>query len=288
MRERAIEEFESIFERASIPVLDISELDIKRIAAVLTGAAADASVVELAAHLKTRFNADLRAHWAPDARPSLDAARDAGLTPAPDAFNTTAELVGRLSIERCQLVLLSVPEADRVTSVDIDPLVQGLRPPILIVRRPPDEPAAVFQTILHALTGNFRQTQNFAYSFTLINERGALKLLHIIDVKDLTKVCEALRVTPDIEAGQEKDLLDRMTHHGERYLKGVVAAGREMPYDVTYRLAVGDVQTAVHAELQSGAYGLLVVGQHSEGHSHIDAADYQLMHSIRHVPVLAL
>jgi hypothetical protein len=46
--------------------------------------------------------------------------------------------------------------------------------------------------------------------------------------------------------------------------------------------------TAVQEELAAGAYGLLVVGRHEEGYSRITAADYQLMHLVRDVPVLAL
>lgn len=288
MRERAIEEFESIFERASIPVLDIEELELKRISAVLTGAAADASVVKLAEHLHGRFGADVRVKWAPAARESVKLADGPGLTRADDAFSSTTDLVGRISIERSQLVILSVPDDDQPDVVDIDPLVQGLRPPIMLIRRPMDQPAGVFDSVLHALTGNFQQTQNFAYSFTLVNERGALKLLHTVDVRDLDSVRQALRVASDIEAGQERELLNRMAHHGERYLRAVVAASSRMSFDVTYRLSVGDVQAAVQSELQTGRYGLLVVGQHREGHSRIDAADYQLMHSIRNIPVLAL
>ena len=46
-----------------------------------------------------------------------------------------------------------------------------------------------------------------------------------------------------LQKDQEEDLLDRMAHHGERYLKGVVASIRETHYDVTYALAVGDIRT---------------------------------------------
>ena len=56
MREKSLDEFESIFERASIPVLDITEIRIARIATVLKNDPLDASVVALAGYLKERFD----------------------------------------------------------------------------------------------------------------------------------------------------------------------------------------------------------------------------------------
>ena len=97
-----------------------------------------------------------------------------------------------------------------------------------------------------------------------------------------------MRVSSDVSDDDEQEVLAHLTHHGERYLKAVVAASRDMPYDVSYRLRLGDIVEVTQQELVGGEYGLLVVGHHEEGHSHITAADYQLMHLVRDVPVLAL
>ena len=59
-------------------------------------------------------------------------------------------------------------------------------------------------------------------------------------------------------------------------------------FTASYRLEVGPIGATVQAELQRGGYSLLVVGNHQEGFSHISAEDYQLMHEVRDVPVLAL
>ena len=69
MRENSLDEFESIFERASIPVLDITEIRIARIAAVLKNDPLDASVVALAGYLKERFDAVVRLHFVPGRSP---------------------------------------------------------------------------------------------------------------------------------------------------------------------------------------------------------------------------
>jgi hypothetical protein len=288
MRERALDEFESIFERASIPVLDIRELDLKRVSTVLSGGELDESVLTLAGYLKSRFGAEIQLHWPAElesaAVKTKAGAHQFGLASGP--FASTAELVGQVGIGRGQLVLLSNREQEH--ALDVDALVQGTQPPILFVRSKVPDPAGVFRNILHSLTGNFQQTQNFSYSFTLVDEHGRILLLHAIDAEEIQDVREALQVSPEVAQKSRRELLDALTHHGERYLKGVVAASRKMPYEVSYSLTVGDVVPAVQAELARGDYGLLVVGNHEEGHSRITADDYQLMHLVRDVPVLAL
>jgi hypothetical protein len=290
VRERSLDEFESIFEQASIPVLEIKELALTRIAAVLTGDPLDECILDLAGYVKTRFNAEVKVHWA--AAMGADAAGKAaggrGLDPAAEPFASTAELVGQIIIGNSRLVLLPEPESDSHRLVDLDTLVEVTAPPILVVRNPIEEPASVFRQVLHSLTGNFQQTQNFSYSFRLVEESGAILLLHAVNDADLEEVRQALQVSPDITEETGEELLERMAQHGERFLKGVVAASRTAPYDVSYRIVVGEVVEMVRRELAGGEYGLLVVGCHAEGRSHVTADDYQLMHSVRDIPVLAL
>ena len=290
MRERSLDEFESIFEQASIPVLDIEEVALPRMAAVLKDDPLDTSILDLAAYLKTRFQAEVQVHWpaAMGADRAGKAARNRGLEPAPDPFASTAELVGQVSIGRNRLILLPEPESESRRVLDLDALVEGTAPPILVVRQPIREPGAVFRRILHGLTGNFRQTQNFSYSFTLVEPPGAILLLHAIKEEELQDVRDALRVSSDITEETGEDLLDSVAHYGERFLKGVVAASHTAPYDVSYRIVIGKLIETVRRELTGGDYGLLVVGRHVEGHSHVAAEDYQLMHSVRDIPVLAL
>ena len=290
MRDRSIDEFESIFERASIPVLDIREIALQRVAAVLEGGPLDGSILDLARHVQTRFSAAIRVHW--DA--SLNGATlgetvsAAGLELHERSFGSIAELVGQVSIWRSQLLLLPLQDRGVAGDDELDALIRGAAPPVLIVRTPVTSATGVFRKVLHSLTGSFEQTQHFAYSFTLVEDTGSILLLHTVDTHDVAAVRAALRVSPDIADEGEAELLDSLAHHGERYLKGVGAASRNQPYDVSYRLAVGEVVPTVQAELERGEYGLLVVGTHEEGYSHVVAADYQLMHMVRDIPVLAL
>ena len=289
MRERSLDEFESIFEQAAIPVLHIENVELTRISAVVKGDPLDDSILKLASYLATRFGSEVHVHWL--ARTSTDEAledaRRQGLSPADHPFASTAELVGKVSIARSRLVLLPEPAPEGARVIDLDHLVQGAAPPVLLLRNPVGEPRALFRKILHSLTGNFRQTQNFAYSFTLAEEDATLLLLHAIDVSELKDIRDALRISPGADQTGD-ELLKSLAHQGERFLKAVVAASRKQPFEVRYRIAVGNVVPTVGHELERGDYGLLVVGSHREGHSHIAASDYQLMHTVRDIPVLAL
>ncbi len=290
MRERAIEQFESIFERASIPVLDIQEVVLRRIAVVLKNDPLDESVLKLAAYFRKRFEAEIRVHWPASVgdAPAAAAEGEHGFTRAAAPFESTAALIGQVALAHSQLVLIPEPEDEQARVVDQDALVEGSAPPILLLRRPIEQPCTIFQNILHSLSGNFQQTENFSYSFALVEDQGTIRLLHAVDREDLTAVREAMQASWDISDEDEQEILKHLAHHGERYLKAVVAASRKSPYEVNYRLRLGDVVGAVQAELAAGSYGLLVVGHHQERHSRITAADYQLMHLVRDVPVLAL
>lgn len=290
MRDRSIDEFESVFERASIPVLDIDGVRIDRVCAVTKNDVLDDSILAIAGYLKERFDAtvEVRHRADGDSAKLRETVTNRGFVWSDDPFRNTAELVGQISIGKAQLVLLPEPKDESARFVDLDAVVTGTTPPILAVREPVSDPKAVFSNILHGLTGNFRQTQNFAVSFTLAEDHGRLALLHAIEKTEVRDVRDTLLLSPHIASSEGDDLVAALTHHGERYLKAVVAAARQRPFDVSYQLAVGDVVALVQAELKRGDYSMLVVGSHSEGHSHVSADDYQLLHQVRDIPVLAL
>jgi len=136
MRERSLDEFESIFEQASIPVLDIRTVPLTRISAVLAGGPLDASVLALAARLNRRLGSEVRVHW--PAATTLDCvqklAHDAGIKTERLPFASTAELVGQISIARSRLLLLPVPEDETAKQIDLDEVVGATVPPVLIIR----------------------------------------------------------------------------------------------------------------------------------------------------------
>lgn len=293
-KRRSIDEFEAIFERASIPVLDIVPHRPARVTVVLQGGETDETACALAAVLRSRF-ADEGCELLARRLADMEAATARKITGghdielSGDAFASTAELIGQTSIDRSQLIILASGAGgggDHV--IDVDSLVSGARPPILVVPRPVDDAASVFMNVLHSLSGKFRQTQNFAYPFGLTAPGGHLHMLHVIDENDIADVREALRVSDSVGGADHEKLLREISLQAERYLGAIVAAARDEPFEVDYELVVGDVVASVERVLSGGDYSMLVVGTHREGHSEVSAADYELMHRVTGVPVLAL
>jgi hypothetical protein len=57
---------------------------------------------------------------------------------------------------------------------------------------------------------------------------------------------------------------------------------------VKYEVRVAAAADAIKSTLSNNGYGLLVIGKHREGHSQVSAEEYQLVHAVRDIPVLAL
>ncbi|RMF83748.1 MAG: hypothetical protein D6744_04140, partial [Planctomycetota bacterium] len=105
MRDRAIDEFEAVFERSAIPVLDIQPLRLERLSVVWSGDPLDDSARRIANCLEARFGAQTRWH----APVELDPAAQVNMPSECERFHSTAELVGQLTLARSQLVLLPEP-----------------------------------------------------------------------------------------------------------------------------------------------------------------------------------
>ena len=174
MRERAIDQFEALFERASIPVLDINEIRLARLSLVLDGSELDASLIELAKILRERFQLVVDVHW-PKAAGTCPIELREGFQfeSARNGFESVAALIGQIALAHSQLVLLSDSGQEGAQSERLDALVEGTAPPVMVIRQSPAKTADVFKDILHSLSGNFQQTENFAYSFTLVDDRGS-------------------------------------------------------------------------------------------------------------------
>lgn len=290
MFENSIDEFESFFERASIPVFDIPHIELKNLAVVLDGSSVDAAIGAIARYLVDRFGAQawIYPETGVDPAHAKWVGEHFGLGPIDTRHESPADLAAHLNSQPCGLVLLSESGGDDRDAAMLDELVAGARAPVLIVRGPVADPQSLFTNVLHSLTGNLEAIENLAYSFTLVEDSGTLMLLHTVNDDELNEVRDTLRVSKEISAEKGDAFLENLKKHAERYLKGVVASSREEPYTVSYHLRVGDVIESVEREIRMDHSHLLVVGTHHEGGSHISALEYQLMHRVRTIPVLAL
>jgi hypothetical protein len=289
VRDRSLGEFESIFERASIPVLEIPEVPLKRVSVCLSAGMLDGSLLTLANYFKQRFDSEIMLHWSSaveDDEAQAVASREM-LQQAGGAFGSLNELIEQIVVAETELIIVASGEQG-LEPENLDRLVSELGPPVLMVPCAIEDPQQTFRSALHSLTGSFQQRKNFAFSFRLVELGGRLLLLHTISDTEVDDVRESLRVAPRVSQEEAAELLLAMGHHGERYLKAIVSASSELDCDVTYRISLGNPVELVRSELECRPYGLLVVGCHRQGASHVAADVYQLMHTVTRVPVLAL
>jgi len=287
VRDHSIEEFESLFSKASIPIFDIPKIEFRRVALILTGASLDAVVLQAGKYLHGRFGAAFSVHWkeAVDADMIESISQRPAFTLEPHPFTTETSLIQQVASSVCQLVVFPFDVNDASPVVSATRLIEDLAPPVLLMTSPFRE----FTKTLHCLTvGDIENIRNFAYSFNLVETNGELLLLHVIEESDIEQVAQALQVSPKISEKGGDELLRNLKEHAEQYLKGMVASRRDHCYEVNYRLAVGGVLPEVQSGLRSGDFGLLIIGSHREGRSHVDADEYQLMHLIKDIPILAL
>jgi hypothetical protein len=289
-RYRSLDEFESIFEKASIPVFDLPGLELSNCSIVLRDGVLDGSILSLAGYLKARFSCTVQLHW-----PSILSGEKAdrlatenGLKSFGSPYTSTEEMAGQIDPGECQLLLFSeaIHEENRI--VELDRLVELVSVPILLVKAPVEDPSSLFRRVLHCLSGNPENIKHLFYSFDIVEPKGMLHLLHTIDESELDDICRVLRASPDVVTQSRNDLLRALEQHAERYLRGAVAATEERSYEVDYTLAFGNVLETVKKELSRQDYGLLVAGTHRAGRSHIAAVDYQLLRLAGEIPVLAL
>ena len=286
-RKKSIDEFEALFEQASIPVLDIPALAINPISIVLEDESLDPSIVSVAQYLMNRFGLSIQVH-ATDARAgfALELGQTMGFEWKGMPYGQSETLAEQVDRASSRMVMLGRTGGDSVIS--LDSFVESVHVPILILNRPIRKPDTLFGHILHSLTGRFEQERDFSISFHLAERAADVTVIHTVSSDQIDDVRQTLRVSSQVSAEEQEEVLGHLTVHGERYLKAVVHAARELPCHVTYRIEVGTALEVIEQQLSEGDYSLLVVGAHREGRSHIEAEVYQLMHRVTASAVLAL
>lgn len=302
MRNRKIDEYEALFEQASIPVLAIPQLELTRIAVAFVGTELDGSAQRIALRLARRFDAQVQAFYTPAGHAAAEQAAESAnwslaSKPPASADQSTDNEARRVADQAVaaainafdpHLLILPQPADADVQFADLDTLVESVHAPVFIFRQPIEYAGQPFERPLHYLTGAFEQKRNFAYSFHLVATGGEVFVKHVINEDEIDEVKAALSLSEMIDDGTMECVLKELTRAGERYLKGVVAGAEHLPCTVRYDVSVGDVLESVEKEMAAGKHTLLVVGAHVQGRSHLDARVYQLMHQIKSAPVLAL
>ena len=269
-------------------MFDVEPLQLRHIAAVASGGELDESVLAISGQLRKRFDcrAILHRHNSVSQGEASRLASEHfhGLTS--ESFRDARRLAEDLNRDACQLVVLPLGEA--AAGVDLDELVRHSSAPVLIVRRPVADPLAIFDSVLHVMTGDLARIANMGYSFGLVNSGGRLTLQHSISEAELEDTRRLIKGERDEGSENPAQLVSELQRYAERYLEGIVEAHRSEPYAVSYRLAVGDALERARQGIAECHASLLITGTHLRGESFVDAEEYRLMHSVSEIPVLAL
>jgi len=299
-RERQLDEFESIFQRAVVPTIEVEKIEIERIVVLHDFSDRGPACVAAADELRHRFEAsvshrfllrDRDAAFEADAREKLAAAG------APDGEivrgDPAAHVAQVAETDRPSLIIASAPllahessEEAAVAGRFIDALLVATPIPTLLMRSA--WRGSVFERILAKIPGGRHDLiEQFSFAFALCRPGGQLRLLHIVDQERLERLAEILEVTPEIDTATGKA---HLTAAAERrmgqLLRGAVLTGRGAGFRADSDIRVGDPFEILPNEVLDST--LLILGSQGSHAEFLESRAYELMNRIPNLPVLAL
>lgn len=314
MDERALNEFESVFEGAVKPVVRVEPIVWSRILVGLDGSERGSSAIDVALHLAKRVGCQVafiatRALLEGEEEESLTSALGERLAGArARATELGAEASGRVEIGApgevllrelqaapTSLVVIPTPHGgqtpDQTTlGSTVDHLLKVSDCPALLVKAPISDPAAVFTRLLAYLPGGFEVGPHFSIPFGLVEDGGLLELMHVINAEEVHRYASAFGVTHDSDDETSKaramiqGIQDKMTGLLEEAIKSV----RDEPFTCRSLVKEGDPVQTVTLRLLNEADTLLVVESESRPERSVSPEAYTLLKEVTGVPILAL
>jgi len=314
MDERALNEFESVFEASVRPRVDIAPIAWTRIVVALDGSDRDASGVAAAAHLARRVKCPVhllatRAALEGEDEAALRSALDERLVAARAQVEEAGlELDGRVAVGSPGEVLLAelesaptslvvvptphggqTPDATTLGST-VDHLLRVADTPALLVKAPIAEPAKVFERLLAYLPGGFEVGPHFSIPFGLVEPQGELELMHVVNADEVHRYAAAFQVTADgdDEASKAAAMIRGIEAQMTALLRAAVAQVRDEPFECRSTVTQGNPVQQVALHLVNRRTTLLVVESESRPETPVSPEAYTLLKEITGVPVLAL
>jgi hypothetical protein len=296
MKERDLDEFQSVFRSAIIPTIEVERIGIESVVVLadfgeLTGACA-----RVAERLAARFGAHITSVFLlhPEDAGEEEAAR-AVLADLSDGKrevrtgNPAEELEALIASENPSLVIAPEPfhvRSDAGERGFVDALLISTPLPTLLVRNPDVD--SMFDQILAKIPGGRHELiEQFSIAFALCDAGGSVRLLHVLEENALADLVRILEVTPsiDTEHGQA-DLLAAAQTRMDHLLKGAIRTAEGADFAVVADLRVGDPFEIVPEA--AGDCTLLILGSQSSHTEFLESRSYALMKASPGVHVLAL
>ena len=313
MDERSIDEFESLFESAIRPSVEIEPVEWTRILVSLDGSNRMGTATAVALHLAqrvkvpVRFLSTLRMWQGEDeatSKKTLQEWLDVALRKASDvgvqASGITVHghpgdaIVTEVESEPCSLLIAPTPHGeddllDRTTlGVTVDHLLTKLEVPMLLIKEALDNPEQVFAQILMYVPGSFEIGPHFSIPFGMVEASGQLELLHVVDEADIRRVAQALEITPDVDSSKSESIERSVEAHMEHLLGEAVEEVRNESYTCRSVVEIGNPIERVALNLLRGKNTLLVVDSETRSDVPIEAEAYSIIKQIAGVPILVL
>jgi nucleotide-binding universal stress UspA family protein len=285
MKERDLDEFESIFQRAIIPTIEVDRIAIPDIVVLADASETAAACGRIAQHLRDRFRSRVCVHYL----------KNPGDLPADDHRVVEGDPLAHLrritDEEKPSLIIAPAPlhigdRDDEGLGDLVDALLVATSIPTLLVRGTPD--ASIFQRILAKIPGGRHDLiEQFSVAFALCGAGGTIRLLHIVNEQDVQRLASALEITPEIEtADGVEDLVQAIETRMDHLLRGAIRAAKDAPFHVESDIEVGDPFVIVPQQARD--FSLLIVGSQSSHEEFLSSRAYELIRRLPDVTVLAL
>lgn len=254
MRERELDEFQSVFQRSIIPTIEVSKIELRKI---LVLSAEDARGAECAKAVEVLGASEIVRRAVGDA----------------------AELDALIAEERPSMIVA------HGLGGFADALLVATPLPTLIVRGACR--LDMFDRILAKIPeGRHDLIEQFSFAFRLCRPGGTIRLLHVVDKQRLRRLAEALEVTPEVDSAAEADVLAAVKTRMDHLLRGAIRVGEGAGFHVESAIEVGDPFEIVPRHATD--FSLLIVGSQSAHAQFLESRAYALMRHVPDLPVLAL
>jgi nucleotide-binding universal stress UspA family protein len=314
MDERALNEFESVFESAVKPQVTIAPIEWTRIVVALDGSERGASALAVGTHLAKRVGCALylvatRALLAGEEESTLATAlRERLDTARAEVEEAGVPVDGRVQIGAPGEVLLTVlreapttllviptphggqtPDQTTLGST-VDHLLSVSDCPALLIKSPLSDPAGVFKRLLAYIPGGFEVGPHFSIPFGLVEPQGRLELMHVVNEEEVRRYAAAFGVTADGDDEQTKAraMIEGLEETMTGLLEAAVKEVRDEPFTCLSSVKEGNPVQQVALHLVNHGDSLLVVESESRPETPVSPEAYTLLKEITGVAILAL
>jgi len=248
-----IDEFESLFRRAIIPRIEVSEIRLPRLLLLAEGALAGACE-EVAARLAERFGSEIARAGAATLKSDIEQKRPSAII-APEDEHTDGLLIAT-------------------------PL------PTFILRH--ERVDDIFRRIVAKIPGGRTELiEQFSLAFALCDPGGSVTLLHVLDEDRIEELAAVLEITPGIDTTQgRRELLASAKARMDHLLRGAVRTAEGRDFRVEADLRVGDPFAIVPEAARDCS--LLLLGSQKDHTDFLESRAYAHMKRTPGVHVLAL